>query len=114
MATIGAKDPCNEFWTWPKVDFFPPRAYVAREPAAPASSSSINLIPKEGVMRKMLVGLSIIMAFSVLLPPDVKAKAPYCLRALEGCYAACRDYYNWELSRSACYGGCLIGYATCG
>lgn len=65
-------------------------------------------------MRKLLVLVVIIVAFGAFSPMEAVAKPAYCLTALRGCYDSCRDYYSSELGRSACYAGCLIGYAGCG
>lgn len=65
-------------------------------------------------MKKALVAIILVVALGALVPAEAVSKPAYCYTALRACYSDCADLFSSDLARSACYLGCLIGYANCG
>jgi hypothetical protein len=70
----------------------------------------------EVAMIRLFLSLLIVLSLTLSVGEDgtLIAKPAYCDEALKSCYQECQNLFSSELTRTACYGGCLIGYLTCG
>lgn len=65
-------------------------------------------------MKKKLFLIAALISFGFAPINVADAKPAYCEEALRRCFEDCQGAYNNDYLRSACYGGCYIGYAMCG
>lgn len=66
------------------------------------------------MLKTLFLSLVFLTILSLTVPSVAEAALPCKASVLQSCYASCRELFQDEVLRTACYGGCLIGCYTSG